>query len=223
LAGGASLTAGGRRAVAWVKDDPFGVEFAEIDVDPDRLTARGVAVGTAPLPYRLDYELETRTGFVTARLLVTSRGEGWRRALELRRDTDGAWDVDTEDEGSVDLEPAGGDPTALAAAVDCDLGLSPVTNTTPMLRHGLLGGGGPIELTTAWVAVPALAVHADEQRYRHVTSAADHHVVRFEAVDGTFAADITVDRDGIVVDYPGIARRLAAPLVDSGEWPQPSM
>jgi hypothetical protein len=26
--------------------------------------------------------------------------------------------------------------------------------------------------------------------------------------DGTFAADITLDSDGIVIDYPGIARRL---------------
>jgi hypothetical protein len=32
-------------------------------------------------------------------------------------------------------------------------------------------------------------------------------VIRFEAVDGTFDADITLDPDGIVTDYPGIARR----------------
>ena len=52
-------TPGGRRAVARVKDDPFGVEFAEIDVAAERMTARGGAVGTAPLPYRRDCELET--------------------------------------------------------------------------------------------------------------------------------------------------------------------
>lgn len=58
-----------RRAVAFVKDDPFGVEFAEIQlVAGEHLTASGVAIGTAPLPYRLDYELETRPGFTTARL-----------------------------------------------------------------------------------------------------------------------------------------------------------
>ena len=41
-------------------------------------------------------------------------------------------------------------------------------------------------------------------------NAADHRVVRFEAVDGSFAADITLDNDGVVTDYPGIARRLPA-------------
>ncbi|MGH9137353.1 MAG: putative glycolipid-binding domain-containing protein, partial [Acidimicrobiales bacterium] len=89
------------------------------------------------------------------------------------------------------------------------LGLSPVTNMMPILRHGLLGGGGPIECTMAWVAVPALSVQADRQRYRHLRSAGGHHVVRYEAVDGNFAADITVDADAVVIDYPGIARRLA--------------
>ena len=65
-----------------------------------------------------------------------------------------------------------------------------------------------MELTTAWVAVPALSVRADGQRYRHVASAADRRVVRFEAVDGSFAADIVLDADAVVIEYPGIARRL---------------
>jgi uncharacterized protein len=195
--------------VAWLKDDPFGVEFAEIAIGEEHLTATGVAVGTAPLPYRLDYELETGAGFVTARLRVTSRGEGWRRDLDLRRDEDGVWSVTADEEGDVDLPPAGGDPARFADALDCDLGLSPVTNMLPILRHGLLDGGGPIEFTMAWVAVPALAVQPDGQRYRHLRSAADHHVVRYEAIDGSFAADITLDTDAVVLDYPGIARRLA--------------
>jgi uncharacterized protein len=193
-----------------VKDEPFGVEFAEIVIASDQLTARGVAVATAPVPYRLDYELQTGTGFVTARLRVTSRGEGWRRGLDLRRDTSGLWSVDADEQGDVDLPPAGGDSTQLANALDCDLELSPVTNTMPILRHGLLRGGGPFELSMAWVAVPGLAVLTDAQRYRHLRSADDHHVVRYEAVDGSFAADITVDADAVVIDYPGVASRTDA-------------
>src|SRR5687767_8724519 len=100
-----------RRAVAWVKDEPFGVEFAEIAIAGKQLTATGVAIGTAPVPYRLDYELETRGGFITAHLRVTSRGEGWRRELDLRRDENGGWSVGADAEGDVDLPPAGGDTT----------------------------------------------------------------------------------------------------------------
>ena len=194
------------RSVAWAKDDPFGVEYAELRIADSALAASGVAIGTAPLPYRLDYELETRADFVTTRLHVVSRGEGWRRELDLRRDERGAWSIDATVEGAVDLPPPGGDPSILEGALDCDLGLSPVTNTMPILRHGLLHSGGPIVFAMAWVAVPDLSVRLDRQRYRHVRS----HVVRFEAVDGTFAAEITLDADGVVVDYPGIARRLVA-------------
>jgi hypothetical protein len=197
-----------RRAAAWVKDDPFGVEFAEIGIGEAQMTARGVAIGTAPVAYRLDYELETRKSFVTAWLRVITRGEGWRRELHLRHDQDGVWSIAADQEGDLDLPSAGGDTAHLAGALDCDLGLSPVTNMMPILRHGLLDGGGPVEFTMAWIAVPALSVQADRQRYCHLRSAADRHVVRYEAVDGSFAADITVDADAVVIDYPGIARRV---------------
>ena len=149
-----AATADTHRAVAWVKDDPFGVEFAETGIARTRLNAAGVAIGTAPLPYRLDYELETGAGFVTARLNVTSRGAGWHRELELRRGGDGVWDIAVGSSGDVDLPPAGGEAAPLGQALDCDLELSPVTNTMPILRHRLLHGGGPVELTMAWVAVP---------------------------------------------------------------------
>ena len=203
------------RAVAWVKDDPFGVEFTEIEIGAARLTARGVAIGSALLPYKLDYELETTEDFVTSHLQATSRGQGWRRKLDLCRDERGAWSIAADEEGEVDLPPPGGDVASLGAALDCDLGLSPLTNTMPILREGLLEGGGPIELTMAWVAVPALSVQADRQRYRHVSSASDHSVVRYEAVDGGFAADIVLDTDGVAIDYPGIGRRLPQPALPS--------
>jgi hypothetical protein len=194
--------------VAWVKDDPFGVEFAEIAMGPG-LRAEGVAIGVGPVPYRLDYTVETTLGFATSRLRVTCRGDGWRRTLDLHRGEGDGWRVEADEEGDVDLPPAGGDAKALAEALDVDLALCPVTNSMPILRHGLLARGDPVQLTAAWVSVPDLGVQADGQRYRFVRSDADRTIIRFEAVDGTFAADISLDADGIVLDYPGIARRLS--------------
>jgi uncharacterized protein len=140
---------------------------------------------------------------------VSSRGEGWGRTLDLRRSTAGVWGVIANEEGDLDLPSAGGDPLSLTGSLDCDLGLSPVTNLMPVLRHDLLSGGGPVELTTAWVSVPDLGVRLDRQRYAFLRAGSDHRVIRYEATDGTFAADITLDTDGIVIDYPGIARRLS--------------
>ena len=195
-------------AAAWAKDDPPGAEFAEIDLEPNRLVARGVAIGTAPVPYRLEYALRTGAGFVTQRLEATTAGAGWRRAIDLRRGPDGVWGATATAEGELVSPEPGGDLAGLEAA-DCDLALSPVTNLMPILRHDLTRGGGPVELTVAWVSVPDLRVIPDGQRYRFLAGPDGGSVVRYEAADGTFAADIALDAGGLVVDFPGIARRIA--------------
>src|SRR5215217_1448805 len=104
------------RAAIWAKDGSAALEFAEIARTGTRLRAEGVAVAAEPLAYRLDYSLETGPRFVTSRLRVTSRGDRWRRMLDLRRDAAGAWTLDTSDEGAVDLPTPGGDPTTLRDA-----------------------------------------------------------------------------------------------------------
>jgi uncharacterized protein len=182
--------------------------LSDIALAAQRLGAKGVAVGAGPIPYRLDYVLETAPGSVTSRLRVTSRGEGWRRTLDLRRDGAGVWSIAADDEGDLDRPSPGGDPATLAGALDCDLGLPLVTNAMPVLRHGLLSDGGPVELAMAWVSVPDLSVRPDGQCYAFMRTDPDHHVIRHAATDGTFAADITLDPRGIVIDYPRIARRL---------------
>jgi uncharacterized protein len=205
------------RFIGWSKAEPYGVELAEVQLDVDRLTARGVAIGTAPELYRLDYDLETGPGFVTVRLFVTARGTGWTRSLELRRAPSGDWTESWKEEG--DCRILGARPAtnlaALAGALDVDLGLSPLLNTPPVLRHGLLRAGGTsqaptVDFVMAWVSVPDLAVHRSPQRYSFVSTRDDQSVVRFEslAADG-FTADIVYDTEGFVLDYPGIGKRIA--------------
>jgi hypothetical protein len=196
------------RVVVWRKDDPFGVEYAEVTLFRDRLSAVGVAVGADPVAYRLDYTLETGRGFVTSRLRVTARGEGWRRMVDLRRAASGAWAIETAIVGEGALVPPGGEMDALAGAVDCDLGLSPLTNTMPVLREDLRRGG-TATFRMAWVSVPDLGVHPSAQRYTFLRALDDGRwVVRFESIDDTFTADLTFDADGLIVDYPGLARRV---------------
>ena len=97
----------------------------------------------------------------------------------------------------------------MAGALDCDLGLSPLTNTMPVLRHRLHIGGGPLDLLMAWVAVPELTVSPSPQRYTFVRREPGAAIVRFESLDSDFRSDITLDEHGLVLDYPGIARALA--------------
>ena len=197
----------GSRAIAWVKENGLGFEFVDVNLQPDRLTASGIAIGSAPVAYRVDYKLETLDDFITSGLFVTTRGEGWSRTLDLRRTRSGKWSIRTKGEGFLALPDPGGAVADFAEALDCDLALSPLTNSMPVLRHRMLDGGGLDDLVMAWVSLPDLTVHASRQRYRFVRQSGDLSVIRYESRDSTFVAEITFDQDGLVVDYPGIGHR----------------
>jgi hypothetical protein len=201
----------GATVVAWSKDDPFGAEYAEVAFAADALTAKGVAIGSRPLPYRLDYTLRTGPGFVTAEVEVWSRGDGWTRSMKLIRSDVGEWTTETATTGDALLPPPGGNTHQLEDALDTDLGLSPLFNTMPVLRHHLHDGGSAADFLMAWISVPDLAIRPSPQRYTYVRTLPDgDRVIRFESVgEGEdFAADVVFDTNGLVVDYPGIATRI---------------
>lgn len=196
------------RSIAWVKEGATGLEFADVEIDQKRMRATGVAIGSDPIPYRMDYRLTSRSRFVTKRIEVETRGQGWRRRLRLERDKAGDWDAQWETHGEALLRPPTGDMNELRDALDCDLALSPLTNSMPVLRHGLLRAGGPVEFLMAWISVPDLAVIPSRQRYTFVRSDEVASVVRYESASRDFVADLLFDEDGLVVDYPGIGHRL---------------
>jgi uncharacterized protein len=97
-----------------------------------------------------------------------------------------------------------GERSAEIALVDADffdLGWSPLFNSLPVLRDGLLASETPRDYVMRWVDVPSLEVSESRQRYEPLGDAR----VRFRS--GSFSADIQFDSDGFVVSYPGIARR----------------
>jgi hypothetical protein len=200
---------GARVVRVWAKEEPFpGAELADVTVGEESLSARGVAIGTNPVAYRLEFELTTDEAFVTERLWARAEGKEWSRELNLRRLSPGAWSSDAASKGVVDLPAPGGSLEAVAEALDCDLGLSPLTNSMPILRHRLHEGGGPIDFLMAWVSVPDLAVHPSRQRYTFLRQEAGARIVRYESRGGDFLADLRVDDDGLVIDYPALARRI---------------
>jgi hypothetical protein len=82
-----------------------------------------------------------------------------------------------------------------------DLGYSPLFNSLPVIRDGLLDAGPPRAYVMRWIDVPSLGQHSSEQRYEPLGNG----LVRFKA--GAFSADIQFDPSGFVLDYPGLARR----------------
>jgi uncharacterized protein len=128
------------RLVIWSGLDGPRWEAAHLRMTCHGLTTSGTQIAIDPVPYHLDYRLEAPAIFVTTILDVRVRGDGWSRSPMLRHDGRGQWDWESVEAGEVYLDAAGGDSalaTELVDAVDCDLGLSALTNLMPIRRHRL--------------------------------------------------------------------------------------
>jgi hypothetical protein len=181
------------RLLIWRGLDEWRTEAAEIHLTEDGVGARGTQIGVDPLPYRLS-------------------GDGWRRELELTHDGNRSWQCHAAESGEaeVDLPAPGGDTAGLEDSLDCDLGLSPLTNFMPIRRHDLHRGPGEAEFVMAWVSVPDLALHSSAQRYEYVRMGAEGPVVRFtdEGMFKGFTSELELDQDGLVRVYPELAARV---------------
>jgi hypothetical protein len=180
------------RALAWTGLEEWLAEHARVELRAEGLLATGVQLGAEPEPYRLDYDLDVPSGWITRRLEVECAGAGWRRRTVLERDASGSWTVDGRRDDRLD------------GALDCDLAFSPLTNVMPILRHGLHERAESHDFVMAWISVPDLQVHRSPQRYEHVRSG----VVRYMALDGDFTAELELDGDGLVIRYPRLAERV---------------
>jgi hypothetical protein len=201
----------GYRLVGWTGPEPVRIDVASVSFGADHLSAHG---SSTTGEYALTYRLGTEPHWITRRLDVRiDGGESWRQ-LTLERDGGGRWSSRrTEATGNSDPVATIAEHDELDGALDCDLALCPLTNTMPVLRHGLLdasraGEARRVDLTMAWVAVPELDVVASAQRYDSgVPVAGGGAQIRYQA--GAFVEHIEFDAHGLVVSYPSIGRQIA--------------
>ena len=199
-------------SLTWDRLDTIGAENVLYDAHSG-FYARGTQIAVDPIGYTARYELRTDESWATARLDVSAEGAGWARTLRLELAA-GRWRATTGEQGDLDAAltasghagaglPGTEDPDQLFGAFDVDLTGSPLTNTLPIRRCGLLTAepGVAHRISVAWVLVPSLEVIQADQIY---TALGDGRV-RF--ANETFSADIEVDGDGFVTHYPGLARR----------------
>jgi hypothetical protein len=200
-------------ALFWRRLDMAGSEQV-LYSDGAGLRARGTMLAASPVPHACRYELYTDETWATARCEVTVEGAGFIRSVRLERAA-GRWRVTATEQGNLDAallavghdraaQPGCEEPIKLNPALDVDLGFTPLTNTLPIRRLGLLNVpvGTSRTVVVAWVLVPSLEVVESSQTYQNL----GNHQVRF--VSGPFSADLDVDEQGYVRHYPGLAERV---------------
>jgi hypothetical protein len=143
-------------------------------------------------PYRLSYRLrwDDARRVRSARVhVVTETGES---TLSLRSDGKGNW----RDANRREL-------VELRGAIDLDIWPTPFTNSLAIWRLGdKLGTRQRIDVV--YIAAPQLNVALMRQAYTRIRP----RVYRFKSIESGFTADLPVDEDGLVLDYPGLFRRL---------------
>ena len=186
------------RDVLWAAWDGRGFEHLRLEIETDRVRADSliVAVDAGGRPYRARYRLECDAGWTTRRVLI-ERLEEPAAALDLRVDGRGRWSDATT-----------GVALPLDGCVDVDIFPSPFTNTLPVRRLPELTVGRPVALRMAWVLLPELRVRVAPQEYTLLERRADGSRWRFRSLDSGFIAELDMDADGVVRDYPDLSRRV---------------
>ncbi|WP_331372155.1 putative glycolipid-binding domain-containing protein [Sinorhizobium chiapasense] len=156
------------------------------------IRAESVVIGEhGGRPYGLRYLIDCDANWqVMSFLIETTDG----RALHLLSDRQGHW----RDLNGVALPEFDG-------CIDIDLAGTPFTNTLPIRRLKLSRKAGTAKLKMLYVPFDTFQPVIDGQHY---TCLEDGRLYRYEAEDRSFAADLPVDEDGLVTDYPTLFRRL---------------
>lgn len=102
---------------------------------------------------------------------------------------------------------AGGPPLPhLVGCLDVDVAATPLTNTLPIRRLGLRPGEYR-DIAVVWIDIPSLRVRRVRQRYtRHPAEEGLERYTYRDPLHGEYR--LSVDGDGVVVDYERFARRL---------------
>ncbi len=186
------------RMLAWVGVDHLRLEAARVVLGECGLRATGSLVSCRQdgiEAYSASYSLATDETGVIQRLTVrTTRAKG-EQHVTLTRSEEGIWLVD---------HGQGAARTNFGGALDIDLEFSPLFNALPVRRLALHRTAAKHGLTMVFVSLPSLEVSRVPQTYRTV-SLGEPAVVCLSS--DSYDVEFSVDADGLVLDYPGLARR----------------
>jgi uncharacterized protein len=184
------------REVMWSAWEDPGLGHLLLEVRNDGVVADGVVLGvTEGRPFRVAYEVRCDSDWRVRAIRVGTPGPEPPR-VDLLSNGEGNW---TMPDGRVVPE--------LEGCLDVDISVTPFTNTLPIRRLGLEPGESA-ELSVAYVEGTELQAWPEPQRYTCLEKGNGGGLYRFLSLDGGFTADLPVDTDDLVVDYPGLFRRV---------------
>jgi hypothetical protein len=184
------------RTICWLptwNSSWAGVGLEHLLLAHDTADSVVLAVDEDDEPFRLVYRLHWNEAWQLRSADFSLAKGGASRSLSLHTDGKGNWQ---DGEGRLLVE--------LDGCMDIDIWPTPFTNSFPIRRQPMAVGERRT-FRMAWVCGPDLTVKPQPQAYTRVND----KVYLFENLDGSgFTAELPVDEDGIVLDYPELFRRV---------------
>lgn len=168
----------------WRGLDLATLEHCHVQANGRDTRIRGAIIGPDfGLFYRLKLDENGNT-----RTLKVERADG--KSLELFADGQGGWSDDR-------AEPI----SALKGCVDVDIWPTPLTNSLPIWRSDWQIGQSQ-KFAMVWIDATSMSIKRDEQVYTKL----DETHFRYQSAD--FEQVLTLDGDGVVLNYPGLFERV---------------
>jgi hypothetical protein len=181
--------------LTWRARDVPRMESTRVQLSGKRIKALGriVAGATGSHPaFSASYDLVTDDSGATKRLSVTVTLAERDRQLSIARDEENMWSI---------TDHRGQSRGAFDGALDVDVVFSPFFNALPIRRTGIYKCIDSVTVPVVYVSLPEFAVNPAAITYR---SGPDGIKLHSPVADTT----VTVDGDGFILDYPGLAERI---------------
>jgi hypothetical protein len=185
-----------RRTICWTptwNKDREGIGLEHLVLDGRVADSVVLAFDDEHGPFRLIYRLAWDESWCLREADLSVTTDLSTRSIRLITDGKGHW---RDDDGRTrdDLE----------GCLDVDIWPTPFTNTFPIRREPMAVGERR-QFRMAWIFGPDLTVRPQPQAYTRVAD----RLYLFENLDGSgFKAELPVDADRIVLDYPDLFRRV---------------
>jgi hypothetical protein len=148
-----------------------------------------------PTAWSIQFDIDLDDSWRTRAALLTVLTASGIQNRHLEADGNGHWLVDGEQQPDLD------------GCLDMDVVSTPFTNTFPIRRLGLAATERR-EIDVAWVDVPSLEVSRERQRYTRLAPLEGVDRWEFVALGSGERYLLTVDAEGLVLDYERFARRV---------------
>lgn len=185
-----------KRTVVWEARQWSGMEHLQVAQRGNAIIASGTVIMVEDnLPLRIQYVIRCNLSWAVRQVSVDMENTA-RTGQRLSADGKGHW---TSVPGHV--------LTALDGCIDVDIAATPFTNTLPIRRLALQPGQSA-EIKVAYISIPELDLSPARQRYTCLEARPEGGRYRYEGLDTGFTAELTVDAEGLVIDYAELWKRL---------------